>query len=429
MTPLEKAKNSKTFCIYPWVHQYVGPPGDVKPCCLYLQDYDIGSLKENTLKEIWNNEATRQMRLDMLEGKEIPGCQLCNTRENLSTSPRVVANKVFLTPDNYDIVNSTSDDGTVEEHKLQYIDARFNNLCNLKCRTCGPRFSTSWIEDHVKLYGVEDEDRERHGDVFSFPGKSENQLYDEILPHLSNIKQIYFAGGEPLMTADHYRVLEELIRLNHTGTRAKPLVIHYNTNFTQLKLGKYNALDLWKHFPNVRISASLDGSHEKAEFWRKNTDWETIENNRRKLMEECPNVEFRISFTCSWVNAYNLIDFHKEWIEKGLIKPEHLTVNLLDTPPMYSLKSIPTWKKDKIKKLFLEHIMWLSENATNKEAIKFTISTFSDAVKFMYSVDSGEEFLHKEHFLKITNATDTLRNENFWATFPEHSDIREFLNV
>ena len=55
-TPLEKAKESKTFCIYPWIHQYVGPPGDVKPCCTYLQDMQLGSLKQNTLKEIWNNE-------------------------------------------------------------------------------------------------------------------------------------------------------------------------------------------------------------------------------------------------------------------------------------------------------------------------------------------------------------------------------------
>ena len=65
MTPLEKAKASKTFCIYPWVHQYVGPPGDVKPCCVFLQDDQIGDMKQNTLKEIWNNEATRKMRLEM----------------------------------------------------------------------------------------------------------------------------------------------------------------------------------------------------------------------------------------------------------------------------------------------------------------------------------------------------------------------------
>ena len=27
--PLELAKKSETFCILPWIHQYVGPPGDI----------------------------------------------------------------------------------------------------------------------------------------------------------------------------------------------------------------------------------------------------------------------------------------------------------------------------------------------------------------------------------------------------------------
>ena len=53
--PVELAKTSKTFCIFPWIQQYVGPPGDVKPCCVYSNSDEIGNLKENTLKEIWNN--------------------------------------------------------------------------------------------------------------------------------------------------------------------------------------------------------------------------------------------------------------------------------------------------------------------------------------------------------------------------------------
>jgi len=433
MTPLEKAKQSKTFCIYPWVHQYIGPPGDVKPCCLYLQDYDIGSLKENTLEEIWNNEKTKQLRLDMLNGKEVVGCDLCNNRDDLFNTPRKNANNAFFNESNYDLINSTKEDGTVEEHKLLYIDARFNNLCNLKCRTCGPRFSTSWIEDHVKLYNIPDEDRVMHGDIFNFPGKTENQLLDELMPHLPEVRQIYFAGGEPLMTEDHYKMLEELIRLGNTGTKEKPLIINYNTNFSYLKLGKYNALDLWNKFASVKINASLDGSHERAEYWRKNTNWATIENNIKKLKENCPKVEFRISFTCSWVNAYNLIDFHREWVEKGYIKPQDLTLNILDTPPMYSLKSIPTWKKKKIEKLFTEQIQWMEDKKKNDRItgnqIDYSIRCYLDAISIMNSVDTGDEFLHKDMFINITNRIDEMRKENFWETFPEHNDIREFLGV
>lgn len=426
MTPLDKAKNSKTFCILPWVHQYVGPPGDVKPCCVYEQDMQVGDYKKNTLKEIWNNDATRQVRVNMLDGKEIPGCAKCNSRENLTTTHRDNFNQFYFDEKNYDLVNSTLDDGTLAEHSLQYIDVRFNNLCNLKCRTCGPRFSTSWIEDHAALYNVTMAERAAVGDVFTFPGKTAAQLLTEVIPLLPNVRQIYFAGGEPLMQNDHYLLLEELIRTGHTGTTGndskKELNIFYNTNFSMLTLGKFSAIEFWKQFASVKISASIDGSHARAEYWRKGTKWDTILANRKQLMLECPNVEFSISYTTSWVSVFNLVDLHKEWVELQLIGIDDIAVNLLDTPTYYSLQTIPLWKKQTIEKLINEHITWLTE----RSAKPFTIDSFANIITFMYSAES-ESFA--EDFLKYTDSLDKLRSENFWEIYPEHADIKKYLNV
>lgn len=426
MTPLDKAKTSKTFCIYPWVHQYVGPPGDVKPCCNYLQNEQIGSFKENTLEEIWNNDATKKMRLDMLNGVEVSGCAICNNRQGIVHSTyRDDANQNLFTADTHEIINATQEDGYLPIHRLQYIDARWNNLCNLRCRTCGPRFSTSWVDDHAKLYNLSAEGRSRSGDVFTFSGKYEDQLFEEIEPHLPYVKRIYFAGGEPLMQKDHYKVLEELIKLGHVGTNEKPLTIHYNTNFTQLKLGKYKAIDLWKQFKDININASLDASHARAEYWRKGTEWSTIVENREKLLNECPNAKFRISFTLSWVNAFNMCDFYKEWVEKEYIVPGHFLINLLDVPSHYCLKSVPTWKKQKIEKEFIDLIEWIKQ----RNGPERVINRINDAIAFMNSVDSGDEFLHKEGLLVLQQKLDSIRNENFWEVFPEHQDIKTFLNV
>lgn len=424
MTPLEKAKQSKTFCIYPWVHQYVGPPGDVKPCCVFQQNDQLGSLKENTLKEIWNSEETKKLRLDMLNGEKPKGCDICWNREDIVyKTHRVDANQNLFKEDVYDLVNMTQEDGSLPVHELRYIDARWNNLCNLKCRTCGPRFSTSWIEDHAKLFDRTIDEVKASGDAFQFSGKTETQLLEEILQHVPYLKQIYFAGGEPLMQIEHYKVLEELIRIGHTGSASRPLVINYNTNFSQLKLGKHNALEYWKHFKNLKVNASLDGSHERAEYWRKGTDWNTVVNNRKRMMIECPNTEFKISFTLSWPNAYNLLSFHKEWVKLGLIRPFDISINLLEVPPYLSIKHIPTWKKKKIEALFLDHLSWL-ETEPNTERIQ---QEYKDAIKFMYSVDTQDEFLFKDEFVKIQGKLDQIRNENFWSVFTEHLDLKEFL--
>ena len=421
MIPVEKALASKTFCTYPWIHQYVGPDGEVKPCCIYKPNGSgVGNIKEAPLSEIWNNDKSKQMRLDMLAGVEIPGCSACNIREGSSVTHRDETNAYWF-KNNVDIINQTQSDGFLPAHKLKYIDARFNNLCNLRCRTCTPHFSTSWHSDYEKLR--DPNKASKFPKALLIPGNSDSHLLDEILPHLDSTERVYFAGGEPLMQIEHYKVLEELVNLKHTGTTNKPLSIQYSTNFSSLTLGKYNVIDYWKKFNRVFVNASLDGSYERAEYWRKGTDWSTIVENRKSLIKNCPRVVFIIGFTLSWVNAFNLLDFHKEWINLKYINIDSININMLDDPDAYSLKNIPSWKKKKIELAFLKHIEWLNE----RKAKDKTKNQFVNAINFMNSIDIGDNFIEISKFMITTEQLDKLRNENFWDVFPEHTDMKELI--
>jgi organic radical activating enzyme len=419
--PLELAKTSKTFCIFPWIHQYVGPPGDVKPCCVYDGYSELGSLKENTLEEIWNNDNTKKLRLKFLHGEQHPDCTTCNSRIELGDQFYKSFNKTFF-EDNENIqqiVANTNIDGSVDEHKLFYIDVRFNNLCNLRCRMCSPRYSTSWISDHRKLYNKQQ--REEIDDGYQFPGKTEAQALQEILPHLSEAKIVYFAGGEPLKQKEHYEVLKKLIELERFDVE-----IRYNTNFNSLTLQDYgNVIDYWKKFSNVNVNASLDANHTKAEYWRKGTDWENIVSNRQMLMEQCPHVKFTISLTLSWVNSHSLVDFHREWIELGYINPQSLTINPLDTPPYYCLKNIPMWKKKEIENVFLEHIAWLESQPYDTSYI---INRYRNSISFMYSdVHSLDVHDSLKFFSRVTKKLDSIRNEKFFDVFPEHKNLEQYM--
>jgi hypothetical protein len=414
-----KAEASDTFCILPWIHQYVGPAGDVKPCCLYQMNMSIGDYKNQNLKEIWNNEQTRQLRLDMLDGKQVPGCRKCTVRQDLSITPRDQFNNIYINDRTKKIVDSTLSDGTVSNHELHYIDVRFNNLCNLRCRTCGPDYSTSWIDDHDKV------NQKIHGSnkksTYQFSGPTDESLLKDIIPHLSTVSSIYFAGGEPLMQREHYEILKTLIDINHPGLYdQKKLVIHYNTNFMNLKLGNYYAPDFWKLFPNVTVNASLDGSHQRAEYWRKGTKWKKIIENRMLLKSICPQVKFKINYTASWPNIYNLFDLHREWTDLDLISVDDLNLNFLDNPVYYSLKSLPNWKKDNIRDYMMEYKDWLIERRAK------SINQVSDLLKFMYDENHGDDFAFKNYFKNYCLTLDEIRNENFWEIFPEHSDLKHY---
>jgi hypothetical protein len=144
------------------------------------------------------------------------------------------------------------------------------------------------------------------------------------------------------------------------------------------------------------------------------------------MIEECPHVHFMISYTLSWPNAFNLVEFHREWAELGYLKPENMLVNPLDTPPYYCLKNIPDWKKREIEEALQKNIDWL--RAINPE---FAIITqYETVIKFMWDetgqYHSGINESLKE-FSKITTKLDDIRDQSFFDVYPEHMNIKNYL--
>jgi hypothetical protein len=57
---------SKTFCIYPWIHLHAYPTGEAYPCCHAEMKYPVGNCRSNTLSEIWQDKPMQKLREDML---------------------------------------------------------------------------------------------------------------------------------------------------------------------------------------------------------------------------------------------------------------------------------------------------------------------------------------------------------------------------
>ena len=60
----------------PWIHMHVWPNGNAMPCCI-ADSFDVfGNVREESMKEIWNSEKYKKLRLAMLNN-ENDTCKKC----------------------------------------------------------------------------------------------------------------------------------------------------------------------------------------------------------------------------------------------------------------------------------------------------------------------------------------------------------------
>jgi radical SAM protein with 4Fe4S-binding SPASM domain len=397
-------KDSKTFCIYPWIHLHAYPTGEAYPCChAEMGVGQVGNCRENTLKEIWNSPKQRQLRQDMLTETKNPACQRCYEQEESGFfSGRRSANKHH--GHHVGRVLTTKPNGHVDHFGMTYWDIRFSNLCNLSCRSCGHIFSSSWYQDQAQLAGPA---WSLNNSALNIAGRNKDDMWSQLQPHLDYVEQIYFAGGEPLMMEEHYRILDELERRGRFNVR-----LIYNTNFTHTKLKDREVFDYWRRFESVAVGASLDAMGPRAEYIRRGTDWHTVERNRRAMLEQCPNVDFYISPTLSILNALHLPDFHRTWVEKGLLKAQDLNVNILQDPAYLRIDIATPEYKQQIEEKYQEHLSWLR----NRDQLNRATVGFESAINFLKATDNSQ--LLPKFWVK-TQELDRIRKENVLETIPE----------
>jgi len=394
---------SKTFCMYPWIHLHAWPNGQAYPCCHAEPNPQFGSTRTQTLAEIWNGQPMKKLRQDMLTETPNRSCTRCYEQEESGFfSGRQSSNKHH--GHHVDRVAQTLPSGQFDQFAMTYWDIRFSNLCNLKCRSCGHIFSSQWYQDQAKLAGPAWKDRNT---VLNYAGRTETDMWTQLEPHLDFVEQIYFAGGEPLLMEEHYNILEELVRRKRFDVR-----LIYNTNFTHTDLKGRSVFEYWQQFESVAVGASLDAMGHPAEYIRKGTRWYDVVQNRHRMIATCPNVDFYISPTLSILNAWHLPDFHREWVAAGLIRAQDLNVNILQDPAYYRIDIAPAEYKQRLEEKYRKHLSWMSD----RDPLQRATQGFESAITFMNSTDNTHLI---DTFWRKTHQLDSIRNENILDVLPE----------
>ena len=406
MTPREKELliDSENFCMLPWMHLHAFPDGRAYPCCFALDKLHVGNVNEQSMEEVFNGDKMKKMRLNMLSNKKSRECAKCYDQEDSGFfSLRLSSNKHF--GHNISMTENTKPDGTAD-FIIKYWDIRFSNLCNMACRSCGTWFSSNWYEDHKKLTGAPP----NHAKIMK-AGRSGNDIWEQLLEQFDHVEQFYFAGGEPIIMEEHLRILKELDKRKMYHVR-----LIYNTNFSKSKFKGTDIFELWNKFDSVSIGASLDAEGPRAELMRKGTVWEETVANRKRMLEVCPQVDFYISATVGLSNCLHVTDFHKNWVEQGLIKPQDFNFNLLQYPMWQRMDLLPQNEKERVTAKYNEHIAWLKSQDHLTRASK----GFESALDWMNKKDMTRML---PTFVGETRKYDKIRDENFTDVFPEWKDL------
>ena len=416
--------DNEFFCMSPWTHLNTNPNGDVITCCLSPTTEVLGNLNNNSIIEIWNSEKIKNLRINMLNN--LPSENICNRcyskEKDGFTSLRTSFNDKYAEKFE-DVVASTLPDGTVEKFNLVHWDFRLSNICNLKCRTCGPGFSSQWTQDWNKLYSNGDN---KFPALIQINQNSMKNLLSVILDNIDKVQSIHFAGGEPLIMSEHYIIIEELIKQKRFDVK-----LHYSTNFTNFKFGKKHIFDYWSKFDDIIITASIDAIGKRFNYIRNGSNWETVHNNLKafKAFEFNPKA-VRLLFHPT-ISVFNIDHFPA--LENYLIDNDHfqtvkpigfyesyygnaIIVNPLLYPEHYSCRILSQDLKEKIsKKLKIHEEEVLKYLNYHNESIK-SVSVFNDLIMFMNQEDLS--YLYPT-FLELTKKIDNLRHEDFYSTFPE----------
>lgn len=450
---IKEVSGSPSFCVLPWIHLATRPNGDMRICCVAnasgadTGDYTVGLVKmedgepanfgHNLPTEAFNNDYMKSVRKTMLAGEVPASCTKCFKEEAEGISSKRIWETGTWHYNDVDIpklIEETEEDGSVP-YKLQYLDLRLGHTCNLKCIMCSPHDSSLWVPEFKKVFPIFKSplvQKQLTWDPESFDNQwHENpEFWREIYDQIPNIKELYFAGGEPLLIKEHKVFLLEIINRGY----ADKISLRYNTNGLLINEG---IIEIWEQFKKVKVGVSLDGMGDRVNYIRYPTEWEIIEKNLRRLENTSDKIQFNIALAVQILNIKHVPDFIKWKVSAGFKKLNFeknvvgqtnggglIGVHLLWIPTWLSLRVLPAQDKQHVRQLFNELKQWLWDNYTQSDEFwkdnPYGWKRWEGILDWM---DKEDHTNLLPDFREYINVMDQQRKTDFKTVFPELSHL------
>lgn len=348
--------NKDTFCILPFIHLSVFQDGKVKPCCMADSFIKENYNDSEGFEEFFQNESYQKLRNDLKNGVKNSLCDVCWKKEDLGgRSFRQEKNAHFKKQYDKFIENEESNP------ELVFLDIRFSNQCNFKCRMCGERDSTSWYEERETFWNDEcvkpvleklvkggGDPKDLYNYIKPFDSKKLHILRKQFTEQeLNELEYVYIAGGEPLYAKMVWDFIEKI-------PHPENVTLQFQTNFSLLEYKDKSIFEFTKNFKQVVYSISLDGLFEVGEFQRTNFKTDVFLSNLNRLNEEIKtnsNISYDFTYTTSLINVFSFFETFDYLIENGYIEDySNIRLQIVQWPKHLDTRNYPI--TNKIKKYY-----------------------------------------------------------------------------
>lgn len=297
-------------CLAPWTHTYISPQSERRLCCAsrepsrtfkqYIDKTKKTANKEEamdllknrnkynpeTLEEHWNSEHMKDVRRRMMNGEEVPECEVCD-KKLLNTSVYRDYFEGMFGHKRDELLAQTDADGTHHGLPISF-DYRISNICTFKCRMCGPMLSSAW-EAEARRFSPDIADHEpwmQPENKKAIRKFQQETVVEELWSAIKEgrLEEIYWVGGEPLDWPEHWEMMKYMVKHGIS----KNVYVRYNTNLNNIyhiisdadsTRVSVNLFELLSHFKDWQVCASLDAVGKDGEYIRTGLNWDMFVHN------------------------------------------------------------------------------------------------------------------------------------------------------
>ena len=397
--------------------------GAIQACC---RSHPISFIQHESLEQAWNNENMQRIRRQVLRGERPKECDPCFSLEDQgveSLRQRHIAGvipeaRITLYPD---ALSKMAHDFTMP-FEIPTMELKLNNLCNLKCRMCHPGDSTSWndwaeVKDFYKDTGkvifdlVEEHNLEKKPLLDKF--EDNPNWWASLEKNLPYFRRVEFAGGEPLMDPQHFRILDML------APYGSQIEIKYATNLTTLGKNNRTVWEYWPKFKSVAVNVSIDGIGDSYEYVRGNASWAELVNNIKQV-QTIPNISRIVGAVAVQVSNVLVLDKMIKYFldDLGIV----FYTNMVQYPDVLSIQVLPSELKElaidklrDVRKLVPE----FKHVKANPILLNLTLGQIDGIINFILAKNTTHLWQDCVDFNRRLDAT---RDQNFIEVTPEFKD-------